>query len=267
MKVCFSFLALILVGVSQAASVSYLLPALRSYPVVYGSQTSSIVTPVQHQYHTQDELGQYAYGYSDPLSTKQEVRSLDGVTRGSYSYRDANDILQTVDYRADDSGFHVAATNLPKPVQQETFRLPAEPSISHTISTIPDTISPASTDTTNSLVSSDSDIESVTSTRSFGATVHSPSGMRLAESSASNAKSITDSANVRPVELSRPVADSLNFAFAPANTVFIKEKPAKVVVTSPIAVASVPVAKALVPKIYTYGYPLTKHVYSHGFYY
>ncbi|XP_023301354.2 cuticle protein-like [Lucilia cuprina] len=69
--------------------------------------------PIQ-QYFTQDTLGQYSYGYSEPLSTKQEIRTLDGVTTGSYSYIDANNLLQTVDYIADDNGFHVVATNLPK---------------------------------------------------------------------------------------------------------------------------------------------------------
>ncbi|XP_065361760.1 uncharacterized protein LOC135955335 [Calliphora vicina] len=259
MKICLAFLAV--VGVTQAASLSYLVApgGLRSYPFVYGSQTSSIITPVQHQYHTQDELGQYAYGYSDPLSTKQEVRSLDGVTRGSYSYRDANDILQTVDYTADDSGFHVAATNLPKPVKQETFRFTAEPSVSNTIS-------PAA-DTTNSLVSSDTDTESNTSTGSFGETIYTSSGLRLAESAAAHSKSLTAPANVRSVELSQPVADSFKLALSPANAVYLNEKPHNVVVTSPLAVASVPVAKTLVPKLYTYGYPLTKHFYSNGFYY
>ncbi|XP_065361761.1 uncharacterized protein LOC135955336 [Calliphora vicina] len=70
------------------------------------------------QYFSQDSLGQYSYGYSEPLSTKQEIRTLDGVTSGSYSYIDANDLLQTVDYTADDKGFHVVATNLPKDTQE-----------------------------------------------------------------------------------------------------------------------------------------------------
>lgn len=256
----FSFVLLALVSVAQAASLSYLVaPTLHSYPFVYGSQTSSIITPVQQQYHSQDELGQYAYGYSDPLSTKQEVRSLDGVTRGSYSYRDANDILQTVDYTADDSGFHVAATNLPKPVQPEPFRLSAEPSVSHTIS-------PAAV-TTDSIVASDTDTESNTSTRTFGETVHTAGGLRLAEPAAAHPKFTTNPANVRSVELSQSLADSFKVALNPANAVYINEKPHKVVITSPVAVASVPVAKSLVPKIYTYGYPITKHYFSNGFYY
>lgn len=70
--------------------------------------------PQFQQYFSQDALGQYSYGYKEPLSSKQEVRTLDGVTAGSYSYIDANGLLQTVDYTADDNGFHVLATNLPK---------------------------------------------------------------------------------------------------------------------------------------------------------
>ncbi|XP_030560790.1 uncharacterized protein LOC115762628 [Drosophila novamexicana] len=85
-----------------------------NYPYVYTAQGSALVTPTQQQYLTQDVLGQYAYGYAEPHSTKQEVRSLDGITRGSYSYRDAAGKLQTVDYTADAKGFHVAATNLPQ---------------------------------------------------------------------------------------------------------------------------------------------------------
>ena len=46
----------------------------------------------------QDALGQYNYGYADPNSAKQEVKSADGVVRGSYSYVDANGLVQTVNY-------------------------------------------------------------------------------------------------------------------------------------------------------------------------
>lgn len=42
------------------------------------------------------------------------MKTLDGVTRGSYSYIDSNAQLQTVNYVADALGFRVAATNLPK---------------------------------------------------------------------------------------------------------------------------------------------------------
>ena len=51
-------------------------------PVNWKSTTP--LTNVQH--HAQDGLGQYAYGYSSPTSQKSEVKTADGVTRGSYQY-------------------------------------------------------------------------------------------------------------------------------------------------------------------------------------
>jgi len=81
--------------------------AYAAAPVVAPAHTSS-------QYHAQDELGQYSYGYAGGPSSKSEVKTADGVTRGSYSYVDANNIVQTVNYVADPvNGFRVAATNLP----------------------------------------------------------------------------------------------------------------------------------------------------------
>lgn len=66
------------------------------------------------QYHAQDALGQYSYGYTDGLSSKNEVKTYDGVTRGGYSYVDSNGILQSATYTADAAnGFKVSATNLP----------------------------------------------------------------------------------------------------------------------------------------------------------
>lgn len=65
-------------------------------------------------HHTQDSLGQYDYSYTGDTSAKTESRSLDGTTRGAYSYIDANGILQQVHYIADQNGFRVLATNLPE---------------------------------------------------------------------------------------------------------------------------------------------------------
>jgi hypothetical protein len=53
--------------------------------------------------------------YSGGPSAKSEIKTLDGITRGSYSYIDADSKLQTVNYVADSLGFRVAATNLPTP--------------------------------------------------------------------------------------------------------------------------------------------------------
>ncbi|KOC71246.1 Cuticle protein 6, partial [Habropoda laboriosa] len=62
----------------------------------------------------QDSLGQYSFGYSAPSSARSEVRTLNGETRGAYSYIDDAGVIQTAHYTADgENGFRVAATNLP----------------------------------------------------------------------------------------------------------------------------------------------------------
>ena len=50
--------------------------------------------PLAAQYHSQDDFGQYSYGYSNEDSFKNEQRTADGTVRGSYSYVDANGKLQ-----------------------------------------------------------------------------------------------------------------------------------------------------------------------------
>lgn len=87
-------------------------------PVAHAAQVSYTPalwqTPISSQHQAQDNWGQYSYGYVSPHSSKSETRTADGVTRGGYSYIDANGILQTVSYIADAvHGFRVAATNLP----------------------------------------------------------------------------------------------------------------------------------------------------------
>merc|ERR1711874_404974 len=48
------------------------------------------------------------------MGAKTETKDAFGVTRGSYQYIDANGIVQTVNYIADDvNGFRVAGTNIP----------------------------------------------------------------------------------------------------------------------------------------------------------
>lgn len=77
--------------------------------------SASLYGAISTQYHTQDKLGQYSYGYADPNSQKNEVRLHDGVTRGSYSYLDANGHVQSVSYTADPhNGFNAVGTNFPQ---------------------------------------------------------------------------------------------------------------------------------------------------------
>lgn len=85
-----------------AVPASYVLPVM-PYRLLHSSL-----------HHTQDSLGQYDYSYTGDSSAKTESRSLDGTTRGAYSYIDPNGILQQVHYIADHNGFRVMATNLPE---------------------------------------------------------------------------------------------------------------------------------------------------------
>ncbi|KDR16643.1 uncharacterized protein LOC110832424 [Zootermopsis nevadensis] len=105
--------------VSAPAAVSYSVAA-EKFPVVPVVNVRTVVAPAtayastSHQYHTQDALGQYSYGYSGGPSSKVETKTLDGVTRGGYSYVDGNGIVQSARYVADDiNGFRIAATNIP----------------------------------------------------------------------------------------------------------------------------------------------------------
>ncbi len=72
-----------------------------------------IPAPVSTQYNAQDEIGGVSFGYSNINSAREETRTPEGITTGSYSYVDANGITQTVNYIADALGFRVAGTNLP----------------------------------------------------------------------------------------------------------------------------------------------------------
>lgn len=66
------------------------------------------------QYHGQDGLGQYAYGYETPQSSKVENREGSGVVSGSYVYQvPGQKDLVKVSYYADSQGFH-QEDNLPK---------------------------------------------------------------------------------------------------------------------------------------------------------
>lgn len=77
--------------------------------------SASLYGALSTQYHQQDQLGQYSYGYADPNSQKNEIRLHDGVTRGSYSYVDANGKVQSVSYVADPhTGFKAVGTNFPQ---------------------------------------------------------------------------------------------------------------------------------------------------------
>merc|ERR1712198_499855 len=64
-----------------------------------------------HQFHAQDEFGQFSFGHAGGPSARTESRNAYGVTHGSYQYVDAYGIIQTVNYVSDAAGFRVAGSN------------------------------------------------------------------------------------------------------------------------------------------------------------
>lgn len=65
------------------------------------------------QYHTQDSLGQAAYGHAEALQSHNAVQDAAGNKAGSYSYVAPDGRLLTTDYVADENGYRVATNALP----------------------------------------------------------------------------------------------------------------------------------------------------------
>lgn len=115
--------ALLAVAVAAPSPTHLLTPTLYNAPVAIDTIATA---PIVSQYHSQDELGQYSYGYSGGLSAKSEIKSSDGVTRGFYRYLDAEGKEQSVEYTADAlNGFRAIASNMPvAPVETRTAPMP-----------------------------------------------------------------------------------------------------------------------------------------------
>ncbi|XP_046393327.1 uncharacterized protein LOC124161137 isoform X3 [Ischnura elegans] len=79
------------------------------------------------QFHSQDGRGQFLFGYSIPNQARIESRTSDGTVRGSYSYLDPVGRAITVQYVADDSGYHAASNELPASVPGSVPQ-PSQPS-------------------------------------------------------------------------------------------------------------------------------------------
>lgn len=91
---------------------------MASAGVVSFVPVSYIASPLPTYTHAQNTLtGEYAYNYAGGPSAKEEIKTLDGVTRGAYSYVDGFGIVQSAQYVADDNGFRVVATNVPTDAQ------------------------------------------------------------------------------------------------------------------------------------------------------
>jgi len=97
-----------------AAAPAYLAAAPVAPAVATASVTAVPAAPHAQQFHTQDEFGNLAFGYSNLNSARREEgNTWNGVRTGGWSYVDANGIPQHASYVADGAGFRVEATNLP----------------------------------------------------------------------------------------------------------------------------------------------------------
>ncbi|CAB4063905.1 unnamed protein product [Lepeophtheirus salmonis] len=105
---------IVLTATLVAASASFI--GHPGYP--YAPQPYHQVAPYyapytpSSQHHSQDEYGNFAYGYENVNSQKSESGNAYGAVKGQYSYIDAYGKSQTVDYVADDYGFRASGTNL-----------------------------------------------------------------------------------------------------------------------------------------------------------
>ena len=101
-------------------------PVPAPIPLAAPTPVAPVVEPPSSQFHAQDEFGQFSFGYQNINSAKTETKDAFGVTRGSYQYVDANGVLQTVNYIADDvNGFRVAGTNIPVAPEVAAVAAPA----------------------------------------------------------------------------------------------------------------------------------------------
>merc|ERR1711971_413109 len=103
-----------------AAGVGY----AGAYP--YAAPVAAPIAP-SSQFQAQDEFGNLQYGYANINSQKHEVGNTYGGVQGSYSYVDANGVVQTTNYIADHLGFRVQATNLPVAAAVPDVALPVAP--------------------------------------------------------------------------------------------------------------------------------------------
>merc|ERR1712045_1042152 len=115
-----------------AAPIAYQTAAAPAPVVTVNAAPAPVVAAAplnpSSQFQAQDEFGNIQYGYSNIHGQKHETGNTYGGVSGSYSYVDANGVIQTTNYIADGLGFRVQATNLPvapeaAPLEQPTFNL------------------------------------------------------------------------------------------------------------------------------------------------
>merc|ERR1712025_188263 len=114
-----------------AAPIAYQTAAAPAPVVTVNAAPAPVVAAAplnpSSQFQAQDEFGNIQYGYSNINSQKHETGNTYGGVSGSYSYVDANGIVQTRQYIADGLGFRVQATNLPVAPAAPEVELPVAP--------------------------------------------------------------------------------------------------------------------------------------------
>lgn len=98
-------------SLKYAPKVESNVPALR----FLGKEQHEVLEDIYlaKQFHGQDGLGGYVYGYSVPDIAKSEKKIAGGEIRGSYSYVNGDGQEIKVEYYDDGNGFH-HTDNLPK---------------------------------------------------------------------------------------------------------------------------------------------------------
>jgi len=67
---------------------------------------------ISSQYHSQDELGNFAYGYVNPNSEKHEKGNIYSGVQGHYIYVDGHGLNRRTDYVADEQGFRATVDDI-----------------------------------------------------------------------------------------------------------------------------------------------------------
>merc|ERR1711997_1177935 len=124
-----------------AAPIAYQTAAAPAPVVTVNAAPAPVVAAAplnpSSQFQAQDEFGNIQYGYSNINSQKHETGNTYGGVSGSYSYVDANGVVQTTNYIADGLGFRVQATNLLVAPAVPEVELPVAPVHEYTLPVAP----------------------------------------------------------------------------------------------------------------------------------
>lgn len=82
---------------------------------VYAAPAVAPFVPTEYktQYHSQDELGQFAFGHASAGQAHSATRDYTGAVRGSYTYINAEGKEVVAHYIADAGGFRISSNALP----------------------------------------------------------------------------------------------------------------------------------------------------------